>query len=552
MARPACCWFLLGLAAWLTIAGREVLAQAATEEGSLVVQSATAKVVSGDTVVAEVRSGQRLAYTKRNGDWYFVEVDQNGVKRQGWINREQVRIEPDPAQVIRPRSEGEAAWLKKQVMMTHRRPKLLKLNETTGQTEVIGEVREVNARVDKIQGDWLWVRTPDQEGWITRNDAVPMEEAIEYFTRRIEYNANDAFAYNARGVAWHHHKEFDKALADLNEAIRLSPSSAHFYDRGVVWQAKKEFAKALADYDEALRLDPRFYLAYCLRGELYTEQKENDKAIADYSKAIEILPGYAKAYANRGWRWLAKKDYDRAFADFSDSIRLDPKLAGPYRGRARVYSFRKQRDKALDDLSDAIRLDPAFTLAYVDRASAWRANGDFKRSLADANEAVRLDPQSVDAYTQRALAHRGLKHYDLAISDWSEAIRLNPHNAGLFASRGYAQFLNKDYDKAIADLDACEKLDPQNGWAHRHRALLLAACPDEKYRDVARAAAELKKAQALLPPSAELYEVQAVVAAAAGNLDQAVHWQEEVLKDPAYHDNPEMQQRLENYRRRQQ
>jgi hypothetical protein len=69
--------------------------------------------------------------------------------------------------------------------MTRRHPKLQKLNETTGQMEVIGVVREASARVDQIQGDWLLVRTPNQEGWITSSDAVLMTDAIDYFTRRI-------------------------------------------------------------------------------------------------------------------------------------------------------------------------------------------------------------------------------------------------------------------------------------------------------------------------------------------------------------------------------
>lgn len=466
------------------------------------------------------------------------------------VNRDQVREEANPAQVIRPRSEGAAAWLKKKVMMTRPHPKLLRLNEGTGKTEVIGEVREANARVDKMQGDWIWVRTPDQEGWITRNDAVPMEEALDYFTRRIEYNGKDAFAYNARGIVWQDHKELDKALADFNEAIRLAPTWAHIHNRGLLWNAKKEFDKALSDYNEALRLNPRSYLVHYHRGELYYGQKEIDKAIDDYSKAIEILPGYALAYASRGWARLAKKERDRAFADFSQAIHLDPKLAGPYRGRAQVYIFRKERAKAIEDLSEAIRCDPHFTLAHVDRSAAWRADGDFDRALADAQEAVRLDSRSAAAYSQRALAHRALKQYDLAIGDWGEAIRLGPGNAGALASRGYTRFLNNEYEKALQDFDACEKLDPKNGWAYRHRALLLATCPDEKYRDVAKAVEQLKKAQALLSSSAELYEAQAAVAAATDNFDDAVRWLEEALKDPAYHNNPEMQQRLERYRQK--
>ena len=40
----------------------------------------------------------------------------------------------------------------------------------------------------------------------------------------------------------------DKAIADLNEAIRLLPSYANYYlDRGQCWAAKEEYDKAIAD-----------------------------------------------------------------------------------------------------------------------------------------------------------------------------------------------------------------------------------------------------------------------------------------------------------------
>jgi tetratricopeptide (TPR) repeat protein len=46
---------------------------------------------------------------------------------------------------------------------------------------------------------------------------------------------------------------YDKAIADLNEAIRLNPSSFSAYNnRGSVWEEKSEYDKAITDYNEAL------------------------------------------------------------------------------------------------------------------------------------------------------------------------------------------------------------------------------------------------------------------------------------------------------------
>ena len=52
--------------------------------------------------------------------------------------------------------------------------------------------------------------------------------------------------------------QFDKAIADLNQAIQLSPGDPQTYViRGRAWHGKRKFHKAIADYDEAARLDVR-------------------------------------------------------------------------------------------------------------------------------------------------------------------------------------------------------------------------------------------------------------------------------------------------------
>jgi tetratricopeptide (TPR) repeat protein len=99
--------------------------------------------------------------------------------------------------------------------------------------------------------------------------------------------------------------------------------------RGTDWLNKKEYDKAIADFDQAIRLDPKFAPAYHNRGLAWWHQKEYDRAIADYSEAIRLDPKDAAAYYNRGNAWSDKKEYDKALADYSEVIRFDPRYAPP-------------------------------------------------------------------------------------------------------------------------------------------------------------------------------------------------------------------------------
>ena len=49
--------------------------------------------------------------------------------------------------------------------------------------------------------------------------------------------------------------------------------------------------KALADLDEAIRIDPRYADAYAGRGGLRIKNKEHEKALADCNEAIRLDPG---------------------------------------------------------------------------------------------------------------------------------------------------------------------------------------------------------------------------------------------------------------------
>ena len=79
-----------------------------------------------------------------------------------------------------------------------------------------------------------------------------------------------ATAYCFRGHGLTEKRQLDAALSDLNESIKLDPTSAcALTNRGRVYGFKGDLDRAMADYDEAIRLDPTFALAYNNRGDTW-------------------------------------------------------------------------------------------------------------------------------------------------------------------------------------------------------------------------------------------------------------------------------------------
>ena len=166
---------------------------------------------------------------------------------------------------------------------------------------------------DRSTCETMWKSAPD--------------EAIASCTRLIATSQghNLATAYRFRGLAYNYRGDFDRAIPDLNEAIRLGERHSGVYnDRGWAYDGKGEYDRAIVDLNEAIRLNPSLSVAYTNRGRAYYEKGDYDRAILDVNEVIRLDPRDSVAYTYRGILYKKKGDDDRAVADFNEAIRIDP------------------------------------------------------------------------------------------------------------------------------------------------------------------------------------------------------------------------------------
>jgi lipoprotein NlpI len=100
-----------------------------------------------------------------------------------------------------------------------------------------------------------------------------------------------------------------------------------FNNRGLAYQDKHDYDRAIADYDEAIRLDPKYDPAFNNRGAAYLAKGGLDRAIADFNEAIRFDPRDSGQYLNRGLANLYSGSLPEALADLNQSSELDPKSA---------------------------------------------------------------------------------------------------------------------------------------------------------------------------------------------------------------------------------
>jgi tetratricopeptide (TPR) repeat protein len=141
------------------------------------------------------------------------------------------------------------------------------------------------------------------------------DNAIADYTEAIHLDPNHVEAYMNRGFVYAFKNEYDRAIGDWETLLKIDPNNADaaenielamrekklygqtpvtaqdFYDRGFTFTETGDFDSAIADYNEAIRLDPNYADAYYNRGLIYFFRMDDpDRAITDFKAVLRIDP----------------------------------------------------------------------------------------------------------------------------------------------------------------------------------------------------------------------------------------------------------------------
>ena len=152
-------------------------------------------------------------------------------------------------------------------------------------------------------------------------------EAIRLLTRALDSgqiaNGDLAAAYFDRGLAWANSGEYDKAIADYNDAIRFNPHLVDVYHgRGVAWVKKGGYDKAISDFNTAIRFNAQDAETLDGRGVAWMNKGEYDKAVAVFDEAIRVNKQDTVALFHRGIAEFSIGKFGIAATDFAQKLQL--------------------------------------------------------------------------------------------------------------------------------------------------------------------------------------------------------------------------------------
>jgi len=250
-----------------------------------------------------------------------------------------------------------------------------------------------------------------------------------------------------RAAAFAARQDYERALAELNRAIELEPTSAaHLVQRGTVLEALKRPAAAIESFDRALELDPAQADARFRRAVLRLRAKNREGAQSDLDVLDKALPSQANVRLAMASLYLELEQPAQSLVQLNqwlaahpDEVRRDAVLNSRCWVRARLGV---ELDQALKDCNDAVDAD-AKNAAYLDsRGWVHLRAGRFDKALADFDRAVQMRPGFAFALYGRGLAKSRLGdsaqgEADLAAARNAQAdIDLRVTRAGLMVAQG--------------------------------------------------------------------------------------------------------------------
>jgi putative PEP-CTERM system TPR-repeat lipoprotein len=285
------------------------------------------------------------------------------------------------------------------------------------------------------------------------------EDARTRAQRILENDPKYVEAQILRGNALAGLKDFDAAIADVQDALKSTPDSAATHSNlGAIQMAKGNLAEAEKAFSNAVAADPKSLYARLALANFYWSTNRNEPAEATLKEALALAPGdplpnfalaifYVRAgrpseaeaplkiVATKGNNSTAKLmliDYYLAVNRLSEATTmleaLSQEKANYTAAKLRLAALARRQskpDEAYRIVREVLKNEPGNVAALLTNARMLLADGKTNDALNDAKAAVSHDPRSADAHFVLGLVTLD-KNPDEAVTEFNEALKLDP------------------------------------------------------------------------------------------------------------------------------
>ncbi len=149
--------------------------------------------------------------------------------------------------------------------------------------------------------------------------------ALENLGEAISLDHEFETALLTRSMIYSDQKLFDKALADLNQVLKINPHNAFYHqDKYNLLKKMGKETEALTFLEEAYKRDSTNDVLCSVLGEAYLSKDLYTKAIEIYYRAIRLDETKSINYGNLGWAYYKANNDQKSIEYSRKAIEIDP------------------------------------------------------------------------------------------------------------------------------------------------------------------------------------------------------------------------------------
>lgn len=313
------------------------------------------------------------------------------------------------------------------------------------------------------------------------------------------FSQNSFNNYFDRGQEMYLKGNYSQSIREFNNALKHRKMAKDEYlianayrIRALCKMELKQYNFAIDDISDAIKLKPEYSELYFTRSIIHLRSSQYDDCITWANKGIELKPEFEDLILIKIRAKIEKKNYNEALNDIDTILlKINPKSVEAWNLKGSAMQYQKDFKGGIEAFTKAIEIDAQNFGAFYNRGICRARMKNFDGAQTDMTRGMEIDS------TQKWIGYNNIayfinfeqKDFKGSLSFFDKAIKMNPKFAYAYCNRGYAKLQLKDYKGANEDISKSINLDDKNPYAYKTYAQLLIA--ETKFK---QACIKLKKA----------------------------------------------------------
>ena len=314
------------------------------------------------------------------------------------------------------------------------------------------------------------LQLPEQE--VAYNDGIAFlkmgnyEDAATKFSAAIAIDSTFAKAYYNRAVAQFNLENYNKAMSDVDNAIRLQgdkPDTNCHVLKAKIYYGLVNISAAVEEINKALENDPNNFDAMLDKAAILESTGKFTDAIEVFNQINFTKGGNALTFNELGNCYMAIGEDSKAFDCYTQSYKADSTNAiTKFNYATALWKINKDTVNSIRLIDQLIEKDVTNAEYYSAKAFILSQAGKTDESIANFDTAIANNKNLASAYLGKGITYYNLGKIEDAVNEYSKAIDANTNYGDAYLNRAIAEEDLKQFNKACDDLEKAAELGTKN------------------------------------------------------------------------------------------